>query len=259
MSKKWGLLTLVLFSSLSALTIQDALNELKQNPYGFCFVDIGVTSSDLADFNSIDIQGDRFLQGEHFYQQFGDLDQVENGTIHFLHEIGDNSEDLVKRVASRITAITNEVMKASGRETAWFHLRASSPITAFDIPRWHIDGSYFSRPKNSSYMMYKFATTLMGAPTLFYYIPKELRREAWSHMLDRKYMQKFCQKELTISPQQGEGSFLLAGRMTDSALHSEPPIHENRLFLSITPCNQKELQELKKKIMSIYPKTRKNQ
>lgn len=238
MVKNWLLLFTLFFSCVTG--------SLKDNPYGFYFFDIGITEQDLADFNSLDVQAEKF------YHQFGELSNTERGIADFLSKIGENDENLVLRVASRLTQITNQFMASSQRETAWVHLRASVPTTAYDIPRWHMDGPYFTAAEDEQ--MYKFAVTLIGAPTLFYLLPQELRQTAWRHMRNRKFMQEFCHADLVVSPKQGEGALFLGGRKNESALHTEPPIHQNRLFFSIIPCNEKQLIELKAKVIAIYPK-----
>jgi hypothetical protein len=235
-----------LLSSVSAETFTAALSSLKESPYGFYFVDGGITAEDLADFNSIDMREERF------FHQFGELSEVEGRIADFLSGIGMNERRLVERAAARLAQITHQIVELSGRETAWVHLRASVPTDRYDIPRWHMDGYYFTPVEG--YLMYKFAVTLVGPSTLFYPIPQELRRTAWRHMLDRKYMQEFCQADRVMSPKEGEGVVFLAGKKTESALHSEPPIHQNRLFFSITPCNEKQLAELKVKVLAVYPK-----
>lgn len=214
--------------------------------YGFYFVDVGITEEDLANFSSIDIRN------ECFYHQFGELSEVESTITQFLSNIGENEQSLIMRVAARLAQLTDQIMKASGRETAWVHLRASVPTDAYDTPRWHFDGNYFTPVEG--YPMYKFATTLMGPPTLFYPISKELRSTALRHMLDRNYMKEFCSADQILMPKKGEGVVFLAGNKNESALHSEPPIHEKRLFFSITPCNEKQLAELQKKVQTVYPK-----
>jgi hypothetical protein len=102
--------------------------------------------------------------------------------------------------------------------------------------------------------MFKFAVTLMGRPTLFYPIAKDLRRTAWTKTLDRKFLHEFCRADQILTAKEGEGVIFLAGNWKESALHSEPPIHENRLFFAITPCSEKQLAELKAKVLAIYPK-----
>ena len=168
-------------------TFSIGLNSLQESPYGFYFVDVGITSEDLADFNSIDIREERF------YHHFGEFSKVESAVADFLSDIGKNDRSLVERIAARLAEITHQIMVLSERETAWIHLRASVPTDAFDIGRWHMDGRYYTPIQGE--LMYKFAVTLMGRPTLFYPISKELRRTAWTKTLDRKFLHEFCQAE----------------------------------------------------------------
>ena len=44
-----------------------------------------------------------------------------------------------------------------------------------------------------------------------------------------------------------------------AALHSEPPIHQSRLFLSVVPCKQAQLAELKARVISVYPRDSRNE
>ena len=71
---------------------------------------------------------------------------------------------------------------------------------------------------------------------------------------DRNYMKEFCQIENIVSPRLGEGVVFVGGRGVGlAALHSEPPIHENRLFFSIVPCTENQLVELKARVLGVYP------
>ena len=238
-------LPLLLAAVLHADSYTDALHALKKVPFGFCFFDAGITQQDLAHFDCLDINQERY------FQQFGDLADVEERIADFLSYIGSNDPDLVSHLAKRLSFITNQVMAASGRETAWVHLRASIPTDAYDIPRWHIDGHYF-RP-DPEILMYRFALTLKGAPTIFYLLPNDQRDTAWKNMRFRDYMHQWCTGPV-VSPSPGEAVYFIGGSKDKGALHTEPPIHLPRLFLSIVPCSEEQLTGLKAKIVAIYPK-----
>lgn len=59
-------------------------------------------------------------------------------------------------------------------------------------------------------------------------------RETIANMLNRSQ---------SISALPMQGTIYIVGT-NSSAVHSEPPIHEERLFLSIVPGNKSEIQEL---------------
>lgn len=226
----------------------EALDELRENPYGFVMFDIGITPRDLEHFSSIDIQR------EWVYHQFGELERLEESIAHFVHEIGSNEIELAADIASQLKKITKEVIEGSQNETAWVCLRSFTPTNRFDIPRWHVDGHYYS-PDGPNDLLFKFVVTLVGPTTLFYLLPLELRKSTATAVLNRQYMQNFCKQENIVSPNLGEGAVFRAGQYTAlAALHSEPPIHENRLFFSVVPCTEMQLPALKTRIAAMYPK-----
>jgi hypothetical protein len=220
------------------------LSELKEDPYGFLFVDVGITAEDLENFSSIDIQKERV------YHQFGELETTLE-IANFFSALGANGRELSLQAASLIHKIVSDVITASGRETAWIYIRAFTPTDQYDTPRWHLDGYYYS-PEREDDLIFKFALTLLGPTTLFYLLPEELRKTAETHTRNRQYMKNFCRLENIRSPRMGEGAVFTAGR--SSALHSEPPIHENRIFFTVVPCMERELQALKTRVLSVYPK-----
>ncbi len=236
------------FMVLHGSTLNKALNGLKEDPYGFALIDVGITEEDLANFRCIDIQGERF------YHQFGELEKVQEEITDFFIEVGSNQHAVALQAGARLAQIVNEVVEASGKEAAWVHLRASIPTDRYDLPRWHMDGYYYI-PEGPEDLLFKFAATLMGPPTLFYLLPPELRKLAKTQMCNREYMKQFCQVENIVTPRIGEGAIFLGGRGVGvAALHSEPPIHENRLFFSIVPCTKKQLVDLKERVLAVYPK-----
>jgi hypothetical protein len=244
---KWLQILFSLAITLQGASLSDALNELKENPHGFALVDVGITDLDLAAFCCMDIQKSRV------YHQFGGLETTKE-IADFFCAIGVNAPTLALQTAARLTQIAQEVVKAANKETAWLHLRSFNPTDAYDIPHWHTDGRYYIS-EDSDKLIFKFVLTLKGPSTLFYLLPPELRKTAERHMSNRSYMKTFCQPENIVIPKIGEGAIFLSTRGGGpAALHSEPPIHENRLFFSLIPCLEKELDSLKARIVSAYPK-----
>ncbi|MBX9923054.1 MAG: hypothetical protein K2Y01_02990 [Rhabdochlamydiaceae bacterium] len=201
MFQKWFLLFISFFSFANASLFMNALDSLKDNPYGFYFFDTGITQNDLKDFQAIKIEKEKF------YQQFGELSKTESGITDFLNNLGQNDHQVTLRIAKVLTQISNQVLTASESETAWIHLRASVPTDTYDIPRWHMDGLYF-RPIEPTSTMYRFVITLLGPATLFYLLPQEQRETAWKNMRYRTIMQTFCLPERVVRPNIGEGVFL---------------------------------------------------
>lgn len=226
--------------SAYAHTPAEALHALAEAPYGFCFFDVGITERDLTLFDQLIITKTASL----------DLFETTEFPLHvipFLRDLGTDNEILLAAAAQRITDIVELLIHTSDRTTAWISLRALVPTDLYDLARWHMDGFYFS-PQGPEELLYKFAITLRGASTLFYPVIKEERRAVWYKTPDRAYMNQLCKPEKIIRPERGEGVVFLSGRVAQSALHAEPPIDEVRLFLSVVPCDEKQIEELKKRV-----------
>lgn len=245
---RWLGLALAACVELQGAALSEAIGGLKDDRYGFVIVDRLITDEELEGFQYIDIQSERF------YHQFGELEKTQEGISDFLSSVGANERELASQAAAILAHIASQVIEASGKETAWIHLRASVPTDKFDLPRWHMDGYYYI-PEGPDDLLFKFAATFLGPPTLFYRLPSELRNGIRRHIPDRKYMKEFCQVENIVTARVGEGVVFIGGRGAGvAALHSEPPIHENRLFFSVIPCSNEQLPELKARVFAVYPK-----
>ena len=227
------------------------IETLIESRYGYSFSDIGLTAFDLADLDLLQIVKNKD------YNQFGNESDWENEIEQFLTEIGPNPLWIANRVAHRVAEIAHTILSTSGKETAWICLRAGLPNTKYDQPRWHMDAHYYDVKANS--IQYKYALALIGSSTLFYPIPKEhieTRKIIWRHMANRQFMSELCDPGKVVSPQRGQGIYFIAGDCRIAAIHSEPPIHENRLFFSIIPCHEEEIASLKEKVMQFYKKNK---
>ena len=243
---------LLIFSTLHGASLSEALNGLKTNLYGFTMADVGITARDLENFGSIDIQR------EWVYHQFGELETIHESFADFFSEVGSNGNEVGWWAAARLEQLAIDVLEASGKETAWISLLSFTPTHRFDLPRWHVDGYYYTT-NGSEDLLFKFVVTFVGPTTLFYLLPPELRTATEMHSSNRPFMKNFCREEKIVSPLLGEGAVFVAGRYTQvTALHSEPPIHENRLFFSVVPCAESQLTELKTRVLAIYPKDSRN-
>ncbi len=254
MSNKWLTISfsVMISSILHGASLNEALHGLKDNPYGFAIFDVGITAWDLENFSSIDIQR------EWVYHQFGELEIVQESIANFFGEIGSNENEAAFRATVRLKEITDKVVEASGKETAWVCLRSFTPTDRFDVPRWHVDGPYYT-PNGAEDLLFKFVVTLVGPTTFFYLLPQELRKTTEKTIHNRLYMKNFCKQENIVSPKIGEGAVFIGGQYAAvTALHSEPPIHENRLFFSIVPCTEMQLNALKARVTAIYPKDSRN-
>jgi hypothetical protein len=130
-------------------------------------------------------------------------------------------------------------------------LRSFTPTSEYDVPRWHQDGYYYAPYEGNPY---KFAITLKGPATLFYKLPPHLKENFLT--LTREGMEKNGYnrqalatllkpfKEAAFIPQPYQGAVFIVGSEY-AAVHSEPPIHEERLFLSVLPGSKAQIKEWK--------------
>jgi hypothetical protein len=212
-----------------------AIVSMQESRYGYSIVDVGITPSHLFDFDQIQIEED------HIYISLGVPSS--DDLIHFLTKIGPNDPTAMSRVALKITEITEQILLASTRETVCMSLRSFTPTHHYDLPRWHMDGQYY-KPTVKGELQYRFVLTLVGPSTLFYPLSSDLmefRKSVWNLMSNRKLMAEMFECERAFSPSREKAVFLIGGSSRRAALHSEPPIHGTRLFLSLIPCSKQDL------------------
>lgn len=186
------------------------------------------------------------------YDKYGNLKDLKTEVPIFLESIG-NSKELSSSVSSIIERIVNEIKAAFKAETAWVSIRSFTPTNEYDVPRLHTDGYYYSPRKGNQY---KVAVTLNGAGTLFYKLPSDALRIFWeiqkgqtleNYTENRVKLVKLLEqypdnKSFVHQGKEYTGTVFIVGSES-SAIHSEPPIHSERLFVSILPGSKEQIQE----------------
>ena len=117
------------------------------------------------------------------------------------------------------------------------------------MPRWHQDG-YFYAPFAGD--QHKAALTLKGTGTLFNNFPQELRDEFNKYSREARPDDLAAKKKLldlvdtkqNETAEAGQGSVFIVGSGR-GAIHSEPPIHSERLFMSVLPGSKAQIEELR--------------
>jgi hypothetical protein len=211
----------------------------------FAYVDLKLTSEELDLIDQLKF--DQLPEGASVqYDRFGDLHLLKEELTAFLKSIGNDNPDVISIVAEVISKTTREVVSASNKESAWVCVRASRPNTNFDIPRWHMDGAYYglNGPYPYPELVFKFAATLKGSPTLLYNLTQDQRDVFNTHWNDRQFLSEFLDLSKAESPKRGEGVFFIVANHQIAAAHSEPPMDSNRLFFSILVGNKSEIEEL---------------
>jgi hypothetical protein len=186
-----------------------------------------------------------------FYNNFGADGVVHADTVRFVSELG-NSHATATLAADVVYDLAQSVYEAMGAETSWLTLRASHPNTNFDIPRWHQDGLFFDFDAPGE--QHKVAFALKGATTFFAHVNGNDRREfnliarraSITDAAERRLaIAKFVKTLRTEMTPVGHGSVFEVGSETRSGVHSEPPIHASRLFMSLLPGTSAQIAQLR--------------
>ncbi|MES2219246.1 MAG: hypothetical protein V4501_12650 [Pseudomonadota bacterium] len=214
---------------------KEALNP--QNP--FTTFDLKFSSAEQAALDEMNINYTKS------YDNFGNLTALKNETKEFLKSLGQSDAGQIEIISNLITNLVNTVISSFEKATAWVTIRASLTTDTWDLPRWHTDGYYYAPYSGEQY---KAVITLKGPGSLFYPLPNELRQQFNSLQLNpdnRAIIAKLLDPAKAISIDIKKGVIFIVGA-DYAAVHSEPPIHESRLFLSIVPGSKTEIDELYK-------------
>lgn len=175
------------------------------------------------------------------YNRFAKLELLKEELPEFLRRISNDDAEVIQVISSLIARISKNVVKASGKETAWVAVRAFTPFDAFDLPRWHRDGHFFSP---YSGFAYKFAAMLKGNSTLFLRLPPELEDIFEAQADDHAALAQLLDQTSSRSVPLGCGVFFIVGEPGTAAVHSEPKMSQSRLFFPVMVESEAEIQEL---------------
>ncbi len=185
-----------------------------------------------------------------FYNNYGNLEHFKAETSSFFESMG-NDKEVSYSVACTIDKVVNDVIQAAHKETAWVSIRAFTRDKEYDVPRWHTDGYYFKPFKG---LVHKIVFTLKGPATLFYDMPEDVKRKFYKigtslrgHPKGREQIARLVDASKIYQPKLYSGVIFIAGDKNAAAVHSEPPIHEDRLFISIVPGSKEQIQEWQEK------------
>lgn len=182
------------------------------------------------------------------YDNFGRLDVFLSETDRFLISLG-NSPSLAAYMSLALNELVGQTLQAFETETAWITIRASQPTDYFDVPRWHKDG-YFYPPYTGD--QHKAVFVLKGPQTLMNDLHSSMRASfnelsgsfAEDSKANREKIAALIDNSLTRQAVEGQGSIFVVGS-DRAAIHSEPPIYEERLFLSVAPGTTAQIEGLR--------------
>jgi hypothetical protein len=188
------------------------------------------------------------VRGHKVYNNFGELEHLKQGLEAYFRLLG-NQEKQAQDMAALVARKVDEILKGLGQETAWVTLRANNSL---DHPRWHTDG-YFFEPFEG--LGYKAAFALKGPGTLCYATKAAQQPVLHGLLTDESLSPQGLQERLTslVDPTQvqatpaGKGLLFVVGDPFRSAIHSEPIIQADRLFVSIVPGSHVQIQQLRER------------
>lgn len=211
------------------------MNEFLTSNASFMIFDINMSKEEIQTLNNIEVTTIKE------YDRFGDLNLLKDELPGFLREVTTANEEEIESITNLVANLSESAVQAMKGETGWVALRASVENSLFDVHRWHTDGHFFFPYEG---LAFKFTSTLKGDPTLFYPLPEEMRDNFLETQNDRTLWNQQLDDSLALSAQVGQGAIFIVGDPTRSAVHSEPPITQGRLFFSIVVASQSEIAEL---------------
>jgi len=197
------------------------------------YFDLGLTKSEISALDKLKITKPHDVA-------LSDKKQLSADISGYLKNQG-NDEDVVKKLTTVISRIVKQTCQAFGADSFRLDLRASLPNDFWDTPRWHIDGYYNGIHSGDDY---KVALSLKGAATLFNTVSgkdkqifvDELRASKDQFGIEtREKLAKMLDPSLIETPPLGAGVVFASGSDKKAAVHSEPPVHAERLFMAVIP------------------------
>lgn len=181
------------------------------------------------------------------YNTFGNFDEMISQVTAFLKSLG-NTNTTASTVAQIIHDIVMQVLCTLNSESAWVAIRCFKKQDTFKIPRWHTDGQ--------NPMVYaigcscKIVCTLKGPSTRFCNVPETVRNEfdliaSTSDINNPVTRQKLCNllsSSIVETAQPYQATMFLMGDY--AAIHSEPDIVQDRLYLGICPGTKDQIAQM---------------
>jgi hypothetical protein len=239
--------------------IRDYLNS---ETYDFKLFDINYTEQEQESIDNFKIEK------KCSYNYNGSISSLKINDLNtFLSEIGPNTKKDIDNVKQIILNLIKKVLKGYDMENFLLIIRVRVPDSEFDIPRWHRDGPYFGDTIITS----KFATVLKGPGTLFIKSSTD-NSEKFNELYDQEEKERIERREkisipftkeqeeideryralyatlpknsdmVQLGKNQGVIFFADSGGIR-GAIHSEPKLDENRIFISIVPGTKENVEE----------------
>lgn len=235
---------------------KDIMKYLTSNKYDFKLFKMNYSIKETLCIDNFNLDCDRT------YSHFGSITMMK-GLYEFISEIGNNNITQIETMTKIITNIIKKVLKGYDMEYFWMDIRISTPNELYKIPRWHKDGYFF----NNTELVAKFATVLKGPGTLVIRGTKETNstykmlvqkmrddkskydtdkdKEKFHNKYRKIYMKAF--NKYKMKQLDNNTGIIFYNGIEKGAIHSEPPINENRMFISILPGSMNDIMALKER------------
>jgi hypothetical protein len=187
------------------------------------------------------------INEQSFYNNFGKFDQLIPEITMFLKSVG-NSDHIASAIAHMIQSIVMQALLAVEKPSAWIAVRCFKKQDTFKIPRWHTDGQHPIIYKIG--IKYKITCTLKGPGTLFCAVSDDLKQKFYEIQNNTLFTQQDVRNKLadllkilsiqTSKPHEGT-IFLISDY---AAIHSEPDIDQDRLYVGIMPGTQEQIKQM---------------
>ncbi|KAH6847619.1 hypothetical protein B0I37DRAFT_375484 [Chaetomium sp. MPI-CAGE-AT-0009] len=164
------------------------------------------------------------------------------------HTLTPTSPPLLPRLRPLLLAV-HTFLRQHARHHYWLTVRASRPTPDFDIPRWHADDDFFEPARSDDARgRWKLCATLQGPGTLFAAdgvrarrVLREAKERAGRGERERPHV---CPGVRCVAC--GRTSEVVREEVggREGAVHSEPRIDCDRVFVNVVPGTEEELRGL---------------
>lgn len=246
MHKLFKLLICLLFVvELNAVNFKIALAQLTKKTY--VDFDLGLSVHEKKLLEKIKVK-----PIENTYDNYGKSNALGVDLTLFFQSMG-NDYKISSKAARLVAKLVCTIVKDLACESYWLTIRPQTYVNRYDIPRWHQDGYYYNPHKPTP----KVFLTLKGSATLFCNLStneaKDFKKIYYKSQGEYSYygelpegrqeLAKLIDSSKIHQAEPYMGTVLIAGG-ADATIHSEPPIHEEKIFISIVPGTKEQIKEL---------------
>lgn len=235
--------------------IPDRLEILKER--GVVSFDVGITPEEREAIEAVRIEKE--LSQFNYYGPAGE-GLVEGLSAHLIQLEG-NTEATIISLSRLVARVASLVEKDLRKEAVWAMVRVTLPSDDFDIPRWHQDGYYMRQDEGEEY---KLVFTIKGPQSRFAEIVDEegyrsCAKEDVTNVSEHEgnfdvYFQEDVRIKRALERTVMESDTIPEGRATfyrvgngGAKVHSEPPLHEPRIFMSVVAGSLEQVEEFRKR------------